>query len=375
MTLEPAHPVAVTPRELLRLRLASQRIESPSSTPLDVAGVVRHLLALQAQDFAQGLWAVALRAPGATKSDVLAALDEGRVIRSWPMRGTLHFLPPEDLRWILALTAERTLKGAASRFRGLGIDETTLTRATEVARAELGGGARLSRDELFAALGRAGIDTAGQRGSHIVFALSHRAIICWGPTHKNQQALVLVDDWIPRQPARERTDALRSYALGYFRGHGPATLADFAWWSKLTLADARTGLAAALDDLVELSCDGTTYWMTRDEMDAAGPAPSRASGRVHLLPGFDEYLLGYTDRSLALTPEHFDRVVPGTNGIFLPIIVSRGRVVGTWRRPPGASPGAIPSGSITTDVFETLGTRDTATLDRAAREWSRYAAG
>ena len=388
--------LTLDPTSLRAMRLHSQRIArsavdthtvdthtvatgtAPSSP---VAETVRTLLAIQAQDFAQAVWAVGLRTAGSTRSDVMTAFANGEVVRSAPMRGTLHFLAAADLRWILSLTAQRTLASERTRFAGLGLDDTTFERAAQVASVELAGGVALSREEFLAVLRRAGVSTEGQRGYHLIFQLSQRALVCWGPPRGNQQALVLVDEWIPPSPDMERSEALREFALRYFTGHGPATERDFAWWTKLTLADARSGIALARDALREFALEGETFWAA--DLSAADPRAADppaadptdpvlrgALREVSLLPGFDEYLLGYQDRSHVLAAEHVQQVIPGKNGIFLPTLVSAGAVVGTWRKGDA-------SGSTSTNAqpFASFTVRETAALRRSDTAYARFMAG
>jgi hypothetical protein len=324
---------SVSAREVLRLRLHAQWVEaSPSGSVTDT---VRHLLATQAQDFAQSLWAVGLRTPGSTRGDVLAAMERGEIVRTLPMRGTLHLVPSEDLRWMLELTAARTLQGASTRFRNLGLDTATLDKAYALIAKQFAGGGSATRDEFMKLLEANGISPEGQRGYHVIFYLCQRQLICWGPPRGTQQALVLVDEWITTQRQLDRDEALREFAIRYFTGHGPATERDFAWWTKLTLKDVRAAIATASDRLTEFTLGGTSYWTATTELDAA--PPTRAISAVYALPGFDEYLIGYQDRSHPLADENFERIVPGKNGIFLPIIVAKGEVVGTWRRVPKKS--------------------------------------
>jgi hypothetical protein len=350
--------------ELLRLRLASQRIAPSGDAETGIADTVRHLLAMQAQDFGQGLWALGVRVPGATRTQVLAELASGTVVRSWPMRGTLHFVAPEDLRWMLQLTAPRTLASAATRQRQLGLDQDILDRSADLARTELAGGGAATRAEFLAVLEDAGITTTGQRGYYIIWYLAQIGLTCWGPPRQTAQAIVLLDEWAPATEQVAPSEALRRFALGYFRGHGPATLKDFAWWSKLTVADAKQGLAAARDELVEVSSGGADYWMSALQ-HSASDAPS--TWGVHALPGFDEYLLGYRDRSDALPAEFANRIVPGGNGMFLPVIVSRGRVVGTWRRNQNGT-----TVEVSPEPFERLTAREATGFARAAAAYASF---
>ncbi|WP_026819685.1 winged helix DNA-binding domain-containing protein [Arthrobacter castelli] len=356
-------------RRLLQLRLSNQLIEGEglSEGHRSVADVVSRLLAMQAQDFGQALWAVGLRAPGAIRADVLSALSTGEVIRSWPMRGTLFFVLPSDLRWILALTAERTLASARRRHRELGLDESTLSHARDIALSTLEGQTEVGRKEFMAALEQAGIPTSNQRGYHIIWHLAHTGVVCWGPPYGTQQALVLLDEWVPAGCQPDRDQALREFAVRYFTGHGPASLNDFAWWAKLTLGDARTGLQLARDELTELVHEETSYWVASRSLEEPLPAETDA---VHALPGFDEYLIGYQDRVHTLAPEHVPRVIPGKNGIFKPTMVSDARVTGTWRRAKGRADGR---GGVTAaaEPFEEMTTEETEAFAHSAKayEW------
>jgi len=360
--------VAVGAAEILRLRLAAQRVENPTGADLSLLDVSRQLFAVQGQDFIQGGWALGVRARASRLSDLTAALDAGEIVRGAPFRGTLFFVPAEELRWMLRVTSPRTISGSATRQRQLGLDAAALDRAREATITALSGGRALARDEYFALLRSVDVDPAAQRGYHVIWYLAQTGLICWGPSTGTQQALVLLDEWVPNSRELDGDEALRELALRYFTGHGPATLRDFAWWSKLTLASARAGLALALDDLVEIEHGSETYWASAREVDVA--AGRRRSTAVHALPGFDEYLLGYTDRSLPLDDEHFARIVPGSNGIFLPMIVAGGRIVGTWRR--AEKSGGV---TVTPDAFSGLSARDAVAFARSAEAFARFRTG
>ena len=318
---------AFTParRRLTALRLASQRIgASALSSPGDV---VRWMLAMQAQDLPGAKWSVGLRAPLAGQAAVETSFGSGEIVRSWPMRGTLHVVPADDLGWMLALTAPRAIRSAASRRAALGIAETDVERAREIAVASLTGGRALTRDAILASIAAGGVSTEGQRGYHILWYLAQTGTLVLGAAQGRQQTFTLLHEWV-RAPRRlERDEALGELALRYFRGHGPATARDLARWSGLTMADVQRGLAVIGGLLAALELDGVRYHLAPETL-----AQAPAAARVHLLPGFDEYLLGYGDRSAALASEHGAAVVPGGNGMFKPTVVADGEVVGTWRR-------------------------------------------
>jgi hypothetical protein len=320
-----------------RTDITRRRLDSQALTGA-LAGqperVVEKMFALQAQDLRWAKWAVAVRAPGTTSAEVDELLDSGTVVRSWPMRGTLHLVPAPELGWMMELTTPRLWAGSATRRRDLGLDENTIERARDIAVGALSGGRELSRAEFLTVLKQHGIDAGGQRGYHLVWHLAQSGTLCWGRQLDAQQMLVLLDEWVPRPRRLQRDEALGEFLLRYLVGHGPAPLTDFAWWSQLTMTDAKTALAVAGDRLTGLDVDGVHHlWpVASDTAPLTRAVPGRGRDAVLALPGFDEYLLGYRDRGFAIEPEDVTRVVPGKNGIFLPILVRRGRVIGTWRR-------------------------------------------
>ena len=277
---------------------------------------------MQAQDYAGGLWAIGLRTASATRRSIEAVHETGAFVRSWPMRGTLHFVAADDLPWMLSLTGERMVRSAEGRRRQLELDHAQFDRAERIARERMAGGATISRSELFAAWQHGGLPTTGQRGVHLLGQLAQTAVIVLIGQHE----WALLEHRVPQPRLPERADALREFALRYFTSHGPATERDFAWWSSLTLTDARAGIAAARDQLDELELEGTRYYLR--------PGLEPAARAVRLLPGFDEYLLGYADRSAPLSGADTAVIVPGGNGMFLSTAVVNGQVVGSWRRTP-----------------------------------------
>ena len=312
--------------EIARQRLVNQRIEGEKFEKPEE--VVRWLGAMQAQDYPQALWAIGLRLRSATVADVEQAISEGKIVRTWPMRGTLHFVPPEEARWRLKLSASRILARDGRRLEQLGLDRGIMERCRELFYEALKGNGRLTRPEMMQVLEEAGIGTQNQRGYHILWYLSQEGVICPGPNRGKQQTFLLLDEWVPASIELSREESLAELAGRYFASHGPATVHDLAWWAGLTVTDARSGLEAAMPGLVSEKIDGKDYWMAADVPDHT----ARDGSTVHLLPAFDEYLLGYKDRGAVLDAEEAQRVVPGKNGIFFPTIVVGGRVVGTWKR-------------------------------------------
>ncbi|WP_433732063.1 winged helix DNA-binding domain-containing protein [Actinoplanes sp. CA-051413] len=304
---------------------------TPPHPVADVAGVVEWFGAMQAQDMASGLWSLGVRLPGWTVGDVTAALERREAIRTWPMRGTVHLVPPADARWMLELMGVRALAGAAKRRETIGLSEATAEHGVEVLATALKGH-RLTRAECLAALAEAGVELGPQMGYHLLWYASQKGVSCIAPHIGKEQTFVLLDEWAPEPNRPERTEALGIMALRYFRSHGPATRADFARWTGLTMADTRAGIAAAGDQLTTVQVDGTEMVADPALLDTT---PADVADDWAALPGFDEYVLGYKDRSLMMDDEHLAAVVPGGNGIFRSTLVRGGRVVGTWTRTLG----------------------------------------
>ncbi|HTP13556.1 MAG TPA: winged helix DNA-binding domain-containing protein [Bacteroidota bacterium] len=282
--------------------------------------------AVQAQDYQAALWGVALRTADATEGTVERSIARGNIVRTWPMRGTLHVVAPTDVRWMLKYLNPRVEGRATSRHRQLGLDEKTFSRARTILARSLAGGKRLRRDDLYALLERHQVSCKGQRGIHILNRLAREGLICFGPREGKQHTFVLLDEWVPTVPMMSRDESLAELAFRYFRSHGPATVRDFAWWTGLALTEARAALEDIRRKLVSVLNAGETYWMTED-----GPASRRTTSAAFFLPAFDEFLVGYTDRGASVDRRHARRLYPG-GGILHPTIVIDGRIVGTWRR-------------------------------------------
>jgi winged helix DNA-binding protein len=310
-------------RDVAARRLVNQQIAGPRLS--SVLELVRWMGAVQAQDYRGGLWATGLRLDGVDAARVEAAIGARQIIRTWPMRGTLHFVPAEDARWMLELLASRVDAGAAGRYRNLGLDKADFARGERLIVRALEGGRSLTRPEAYALLERGGISPAGMRGLHVLFHLSHRGLICQGPRRERQPTFVLLDEWIRRSRSPTREEGLATLATRYFSSHGPATLPDFVWWSGLRVMDARLAIDAAAARLSRETWDGRTWW--------SGPrkrARPIRRGEAVLLPPWDEYIVAYKDRQAA-TGHLSRRAEESLRTVSRSLILVDGRVRGAWK--------------------------------------------
>ena len=323
---------------MLSGRLRAHRLAGNGlAAPVDV---VRWLGAVQAQDFPGALWALAQRtSPALDAAAAVAAFDAGHIVRTHVLRPTWHFVAPEDLRWMLALTGPRLQTSNAARYRELGLDATTRTRAIRAIARTLDGGRHATRHEIAAALGRARIDTTGQRLVHLLFHAELDGLICSGPRVGTHLTYALLDDRVPPASEFSREDSLGRLIQRYFTSHGPATVQDAAWWSGLPMRDVRDGIALAGDTLVRRIVDDREYWMAAEgTAPAARRAARNAAPVLHLLPSFDEYTVAYRDRSVLLDASAEPSASAQSALLSQPLLID-GRHAGTWRRtiPPRAS--------------------------------------
>ncbi len=312
------------PAGIAACRLTHQHItESKLRTP---ENLLERVCGIQAQEYESSLWAMGVRLPGSSSADMERAVALGKIVRTWPMRGTLHFVSAKDVRWLLALLAPRIIAANATRYRQLGLDSATLLKAVGVMEKILTGGKQLTRHEIALRLNRSGIKTDGQRLAYMLQRAGLDRVLCFGPRRDKQFTYTLLEEWTPSRKIPDREQSLAMLAGRYFTSRGPAAIDDFIWWSGLTASDARRGLEAANPPLVLLAVKGKSYWMANDT-----PETLSAERRIVLLPAFDEYIVGYKDRSIMLGNRHRAEVI-SMNGVFRPVIVLDGRVVGTWKR-------------------------------------------
>lgn len=320
--------------QLRAARFASLLLDGRTADGRGVAEVVEWFGAMQAQDLTSVTWSLGVRT-GQDRPGVRSAFESGAILRTWPMRGTLHVVPARDARWMVAHLGQRARDGAQTRRAALGFDSAQAQRATDVLAEALADGRTATRAECVAALRAAAIPTEGQRAYHLLWFACACGVTCVGPSRGTEQTFALLSKWAPGGLELDRPAALAITAERYFRSHGPATVHDLARWADLTVADARAGIASA-QGLVKRVIQGREMLAAEQVLDtlhAGGKPPGAPPGLpARALPGFDEFIIGFRDRTAQLDEAHEGLVVPGGNGVFAPTLVLDGRVVGTWRR-------------------------------------------
>jgi hypothetical protein len=312
----------VDPVEIVKRRMRAQRlVGEPYAGP---AEAVAALGAVQSQEYEEARWALAQRCGHPAAEAVESVLDAGEVLRTHVMRPTWHFVRREDVRWLLGLTAERLAAGDRSRLRQLELDGRAIERAGEIVERALGAGEPLARSELRAAMAEAGIEANASQIGHISFHLELAARICSGPRRGRDHTYVRFGPRARGARRLARDEALGELTRRYFTTHGPATVADYAWWAGLTLTDARRGVELSGLDLEELDGPGKGPYL--DVRRGVRGAPVRGA---LMLSSFDELTVAYRDLRTVSPAGEPSRTLP-----LRPILVA-GRLVGSWKRALG----------------------------------------
>ncbi|SDP92646.1 Winged helix DNA-binding domain-containing protein [Mucilaginibacter sp. OK268] len=303
-------------------RIYNQHIYNPKfSKPEDV---VKHMIAMQAQDYAGAKWAIGLRMPNTSEEVIEQAITEGKILRTHLLRPTWHFVLPQDIRWLLTLTAPRINAINAAMSKKFELTDHIFAKSNAALEKALAGNRQLTRPELVNVFEQAGIATDELRFTILLMRAELDQVICSGARIGKQFTYALLDDRAPLTPVLTHEEALTKLARGYFNSRGPATLYDFANWSGLTLTDAGIGLEHIKSQLISDVIDGRTYWMPDSITDLPSPKT-----KAYLLPAFDEFAIAYKDRDALVNPKYLKQA---RHVIFDPAIVVDNQVVGTWKR-------------------------------------------
>jgi hypothetical protein len=315
----------MTRDDIIRSRLARQFLIGPKAKT--AVEVVRSLGAVQAQDYAGAKWALGMRVNGSTEDAIENDVATGRILRTHVLRPTWHFVLPEDIRWMLALTGPRVAAAMASYNRKFGLTPAVLRRSNAVIEKALRDGAHLMRSELAEILRKSRMPTLNaQMLGHMMMQAELDGVICSGARRGKQFTYALLDRCAPSSAPIERDDALARLARTYFTTRGPASAHDFSWWSGLTVGDARRGIQILGRALTPVTVGEKPMWIVDSSADL--PSPGRTA---HLLPNYDEYFIGYKDRS-AIGKRAGTAPVTGGNALINHILTIGGEIVGRWKR-------------------------------------------
>jgi hypothetical protein len=309
--------------DIARIRLRQQELHAPRSA--DASVHLRHMAAIQGQEYELSLWGIGLRLPHLRQVDLEADMQSGRMIRTHLLRPTWHLVAAEDVRWLLGLTAPRVHAANAFMYRKLELPPETLVACADVLTRALAGGHHLQRRALAEALAAAGWPMEGMRLGYVMMYAELEGLICSGPRQGRQFTYALMDERVAPAPAWPREEALAELMRRYFRSRGPATVQDASVWSGLTLGDVRKGIQLLDKELNVVQCGEQAYYL-----DAAADPKPGGEERLLLLPIYDEMIMGYQNRDALL--QFQTGLQPPPRTLHNCMILDGGQIIGTWKR-------------------------------------------
>ena len=331
---------------MLWLRATAQRLTRDGLARTSPAAILHELGGLQAQVLSAAALGMRARSPGLSAASVNRALnDERSIVRTWLMRGTLHVVAAQDVRWLVDLLGPVFSRAATRRHAQLGLDDDLKARGVAAIRRILSDSGPLTRYELVDRLRRRNVtlDPETQAPIHLIGLAALQGILCLGPDRDDgDPTYVLMDDWVPPGPTRSRETALTELGRRYFAAYGPATVEDLSAWSGLSMIDVRSAVSGARAGLADVVIQGRPGFLLKQLLKLVAE-PRKTD--VRLLPAFDTYLLGYRRRDLAV-PIPLQRRLQRGGGWLHPALVIDGRAVGAWFLPKSRERGQVTVESI-----------------------------
>jgi hypothetical protein len=311
-------------QEISHHRLVSQKLykKAPSS-PQDI---VHHLGAMQVQDYAMAKWAIGSRCD-ATEKAIEEAVNSAEIIRTHILRPTWHFVAAEDIHWMLDVSGPQVKRIVASYVKKYGFDDKKFEKINASIEKILAGNNHLTRDEIMQELNINKICSDDSLSGPIMMYAESVGLVCNGRMKGKQITYALLDERVDKPKTKlSKDEGLAKLAKRYFESHGPATLLDFSWWSGFSPTTCKQVISSIESELNSIEIDNQKYWFGTNFTDEDNFRES-----VHFLPAFDEILISYKTREASILQEHQSKAFTN-NGIFRPIILENGKVIGTWKR-------------------------------------------
>jgi hypothetical protein len=315
----------MTINDIANIRVYTQHLNHDKfKKPEEVVG---YMCAMQAQEYAYSKWAIGLRMLSPADKAVEKAMTTGAILRTHVLRPTWHFVLPQDIRWMLSLTAPRINAGNATMYKKQELTDAIFNKSFDVFIEAMRGGKQLTRAEIVTALNNANIATDDLRLTILLMKAELEQLICSGARQGKQFTYALLDERAPVTQGIERDEAIARLVLRYFKSHGPATLNDFVHWSGLTVADAKAGIEINKHQLSNITTEGISYWMDIN----ADLSKAKKSG-AYLLPVYDELIIAYKNRDAMVPAKFRDKTGAIT---FFPTLMVNNQVIGNWSRSIG----------------------------------------
>ncbi|MDX6180871.1 winged helix DNA-binding domain-containing protein [Flavobacterium sp. Fl-77] len=315
----------MTHREISHQRLVSQKLlETSSSSPQEI---VHHLGAMQAQDYSMAKWAIGSRCD-ATEKEIEETINLGEIIRTHILRPTWHFVSADDIYWMLDVSGPQVKRIILAETIKYGYDEKEFDKINSRIEKMLAGNNHLTRDEIIQELNVKKV--TGEYFLSPVLIMMYAeldGLVCSGKTRGKQMTYALLEERVSKPKSKlTKEEGLTKLALKYFESHVPATLHDFSWWSGFPTTICKQTINAIELQLNSVEIDGQKYWFGKDYS-----LKNNFRESVHFIPAFDEILISYKTREVSILIEHQSMAFTN-NGIFKPVILENGKVIGTWKR-------------------------------------------
>lgn len=315
----------MNPPDILIQRLINQQLVSPRfSKPQEI---VAWFGAMQSQEYAMAKWAIGLRLPSSHDVEIEQAFNDGKILRTHCVRPTWHFVTPNDIRMVLTVTAPRILALSAYMNRKLSLNSNIFKRSNDLLGKILEGGKSLTREKIRTEFSHAKIPTNEQRLSHLMMQAELDQIVCSGPREGKQHTYMLLDERAPSSKKIDRTEALYELTKRYFTSRGPATTNDFAYWSGITIAEAKIAVHSLPKKFEKSIIDEQEYFFLPIQTQS-----TTSNLSTFLMPDYDEFGMGYKDRRAILSDRKMVVNIRGENPVFNRMLIVRGRIAGTWKR-------------------------------------------
>lgn len=314
----------MTHQEISHYRMASQKLyQENQCSPQEI---VQHFGAMQAQDYAMAKWAIGSRCT-ASEKEIEEAVNSAKIIRTHILRPTWHFVSADDIYWMLDLSAPQVKRFTASAAKKFGYDEKKLNQTNDAIEKLLAGNNHLTRDEIMQELGIKKTSSEDFLSAAIMMNAELDGLVCNGRMKGKQITYALLEERVLKPKTKlTKEEGLAKLAQRYFESHGPATALDFSWWSGFAPTICQKAINAIKLQLNNITIDNQTYWLGKDF-----PSENNFRESVHFLPAFDEILISYKTREASFTGDHQSKTFTN-NGIFKPIILENGKVIGIWKR-------------------------------------------
>jgi len=308
------------------MRLASQQLSGTAFKT--AADMIRWFGAIQAQEYAQTKWGIGLRIPHLSDAAIESEITKGAILRTHLLRPTWHFVTAEDISWLLALTAPRVEAVNAFMYRKLELDKRVFNKCNKIIQKTLSGNKHLTRDEINSVLKKNKIEASGLRLVYIMMHAELEGIVCSGKSRGNQFTYALLEEIVGKSKTLNKEEALAELARRYFQSRGPATVKDFSTWSGLTIKECTKGIEMNTSHLEKMTVEKNDYYFFPVKAITKKTLPG-----IQLLPIYDEYIMGYKDRTAML--EFKNTLAPAYSFSFDSTIIDKGFIIGTWKRALG----------------------------------------